>query len=75
MLILNREEGIERERETSVASCTHPSGTESATQTCVLTRNQTLDLWVLRRMLQPTEPHQPGLQLYLLNDSFFRDTY
>ena len=65
VLILERGGGRkkERERETYqlVASCIRSDGTEPAPQACALTRNRTCDLSVYGTMLQPTEPHQPGL--------------
>ena len=36
-------------------------GTKPATQACAVTGDQTWDLSVYGMMLQPTEPHWPGL--------------
>ena len=60
LLILEREEGSERntdERETSIAP---RLGTEPATQACALTGNRLIVPLVYRTTVQPTEPQWPA---------------
>ena len=71
LLILERKEGKERERnidvrETSIGCLlyTPQLGIEPATLECALTQNQTHNLLVYGMMLQPTEP--PGQSCMLL---------
>ena len=67
LLISEREEGREGERERNVNArenidqlfLTRPRF-EPTTQACTLTRNQTCNLSVYGLMLQPTEPQWPG---------------
>ena len=70
MLFDSRERGREGERERNIdVKEEHQSGllyapqqgTEPTTQACALTGNRTCNLSVYGKMLQPTEPHQPGL--------------
>ena len=52
-----------REKRQSIASHTHPdreSNLQSATQVCALTRTEPQPFGYCT-LLQPTEPHQPGL--------------
>ena len=70
LLILERREGRERERERninvrgkhwSIASYMLPRlWAEPSTQACALSRNSTPNLSVFGLMPQPPEPHQPG---------------
>ena len=74
LLIPKRRERKERERKRNIDQLPLVSatardliygpqpGTEPATQPCVLTGNRTPDFSVYGTMLQPREPHQPGLE-------------
>ena len=74
LFIYSREKGSKGEREGAKHQCvrdtsiTRPhQGTWPATQACALTRNRTGDLLVHRLAgTQSTEPHQPGLMVFLI---------
>ena len=65
LLILERE-GRVRRRKTPISWILYMPrpGTKPATQACALMGNWTDDLLVYKIMLQPTEPHWPGLAFF-----------
>ena len=64
MLVNFRERGREGERgREALVGCL--SRTKPATWACALIRDRTCALLVYGRMLQPTEPHRPGLSRFL----------
>ena len=71
-LFLERGEGKEKEWEKNInvwLPLTHsPLGTWPATQACAQTGNRTSDPLVRRPVLNPLEPHQPGLGLLNHNE-------
>ena len=73
-IFLERGEGREKERETSMCgclSCARPLGTRPATQACAQTWNRTADPPSSQAGTQSTDPHQPGLKTNIFNESIF----
>ena len=68
-------EGRKRERERNInrLPLVHvPPGTEPATQVYALIGNRTCELLVYRTLLQPTEPYQPGLNVFFTSQRYMK---